>query len=177
MHVSQSRFSLTPTEQARLRLFERYLWHNSEVCNHCFTKVRIVEENEQAARLSETSLRNIPAEYHERTEQGTQEHCGWDNNPRFGTCFCLGCGGDLSASHRDISLEKMKSYAVNLEAYVREHTPLSLDRRRFARELVKQKQRVDTAGKESQIFAVAFVRGLEDAHARSSAAQRDSVSP
>lgn len=164
MQVSTERFDLTPTEQARLRTFKRHLWHNSEVCNHCFTRVRSVERNPKANRLSKTSLRNLPAEHHERTDDGTQEFCGWDDNPRFGTCFCLGCGGDLSASHRDLSLERMKAYAVNLAQYIRNHTPLRLDRQRFARELVRQKARRDTQGRESQIFAVAFVRGLNTSH-------------
>jgi hypothetical protein len=164
MQVSTARFNLTPTEQARLSTFNRHLWHNSEVCNHCFTRVRSVERNPTASRLSKTSLRNLPAEHHERTDKGTQEFCGWDHNPRFGTCFCLGCGGDLSASHRDISLEKMKQYAVNLERYIRKHTSLSLNRERFARELVTQKQRLETSGCESQIFAVAFIRGLNTQH-------------
>jgi uncharacterized protein with PIN domain len=173
MQVSQSRFSLTPTEQARLSTYEKHVWHNSEVCNHCFTKVREVERNPVAARLGPTSLRNVPAEYHERTDDGTQEFCGWDNNPRFGTCFCLECGGDLSASHRDISLERMKTYAVNLEQYVRDHTPLALNRERFARELIRQKRRDGTQGCESQIFAVAFIRGLDTGHQTGHPARAD----
>lgn len=164
MQVSKDRFSLSPTEQARLSTFEKYIWHNSEVCNHCFTRVREVEQNPKAAKLGPTSLRNLPAEFHERTENGSQEFCGWDTNKRFGTCFCEVCGGDLSASHKDIPLEKMKSFAVSLEQYIREHTPVDLDRERFARELVEQQQRLETSGLESQIFAVAFVRGLRTRH-------------
>lgn len=173
MQVSPERFSLSPSEQARLSTYEKYIWHNSEVCNHCFTRVREVERNPKAAKLGPTSLRNLPAEFHERTEDGSQEFCGWDRNKRFGTCFCEECGGDLSASHRYIPLGKMKSYAVNLEQYIREHTPVDLNRERFALELVEQKRRPDTQGCESQIFAVAFVRGLRTHHRNQSRATAD----
>ena len=160
MHVNSTRFNLTDTEQARLRTFEREVWYNSELCNHCFARVREIEANPAAARLSKTSLKNIPADFYERTEQGTQEHCGWDHNRRFGTCFCLECGGDLTASHRDLSREKMKTYAKNLAHYVADHSALQFDPQRFFAELLHQKNRRDTQGRESQMFAVAFVRSI-----------------
>lgn len=161
MNVSSARFDLTSTEKARIGTFKNEIWYNSEVCSHCFSRVREVEANPRAARLSKTSLKNHPASFHERTDLGTQEHHEWDYNTRFGTCFCLECGGDLSASHYQLSRGKMKAFAKNLARYIDAHTSLSLDHRRFFAELLRLKDSANTQGRESQIFAVAFARALQ----------------
>lgn len=161
MHINSDRFNLTETEKARVKTFENEIWYNSECCNNCFSRVREIERNPAEERLSSTSLKNIPADFYERTELGAQEHCGWDYNPRYGTCFCLACGGDLSASHRDLPREKMKEYGKNLARYAKDHTALSFDTYRFFRELLRLKGRRDTQGKETQMFAVAFARAIQ----------------
>lgn len=160
MHVNSSRFNLSPADHRGIALFEREIWQNSEVCNHCFTRVRSIERNPEAERLASTSTRNLPAEFHERTEKGTQEHTPFDTNVRFGTCFCTECGGDLRARHRDLDVEMMLEFANNLCRYVRDHTSLTLDANRFAREIGSLKSRRDTQGRETQVFAVAFARAL-----------------
>lgn len=161
MNISSARFSLTETEKARVQTFKDDLWFNSELCNHCFTRVREIDRNPAAERLSSTSLKNTPADFYERTESGTQEHCGWDHNPRFGTCFCLDCGGDLTASHYEIDIEQMLEFGENLCRYVRDHTALSIDGNQFARELGRLKRQPWAQARESQIFAVAFARALQ----------------
>lgn len=161
MKINSARFNLTPTEKARIKTFEREIWYNSELCNHCFSRVREIEVNYVARRLSKTTLKNHPAAFHERTPLGTQEHHVWDYNQRFGTCFCLECGGDLSASHRDLPREKMKEYGKSLARYAENHTALQFDTHRFFRELLRLKDRRDTQGKETQIFAVAFARAIQ----------------
>lgn len=161
MFIDSDRFNLTDIEKARIKTFEREIWYSSEVCNHCFSRVREVERNPAAERLSPTSLKNIPADFYARTELGTQEHCGWDYNRRFGTCFCLECGGDLSADHRDLPRGKMKRFAKNIARYVANETSVSLDRQRFFAELLRQKNRRDAQGREGQIFAVAFARSIQ----------------
>ena len=161
MNVNSARFNLTPTERARVQTFKDEVWYNSELCNHCFSRVREIEANPAAKRLSENSLKNHPEDFYERTELGTQEHTDWDYNRRFGTCFCLECGGDLTASHHQLDRETMKTFAKNLARYVAEHTALQFDAHRFFTELLRLKDRRDTQGKESQMFAVAFARAIQ----------------
>lgn len=161
MHIDQDRFGLTDTENARIDTFEDYIWYNSEVCNHCFSRVRDIEVNPSAARLSGTSLKNHPATFYERTEIGSQEHHDWDYNQRFGTCFCLDCGGDLTAAHLNLGIEQLLDYAENLCRYVRDETPLQIDPNRFARELGEYKRTPRLQGRDSQMFAAAFARSLQ----------------
>lgn len=160
MHVSPQRFDLTRTDQNGIQAFKRHVWFNSEVCSNCFSRVRAIGDVvavEQDVHTHETFA------FYERTEQGSQEHTPFDENKRYGTCFCENCGADTRPTHRDLAWERMREYAVNLFEYVRDHTPLTIDRERFARQLALHRlERAETAGKESQIFAVAFARSLID---------------
>ncbi|GGO03603.1 hypothetical protein [Haloarcula pellucida] len=169
MNVSTDRFDLDQQDRDGIEAFEEYIWYNSEVCSHCFARVRDVgpEYSNVLRRTSGTEL-DVPDlemttnEWYERTDLGSQEYCPWDNTRRFGTCFCENCGSDTQPGHHQLPWEKMKAFAVNLHAYIRDHTPLSLSKRRFCTELSKLKVgRRDTQGKESQIFAVAFARALQ----------------
>jgi len=171
MNVSTDRFDLDQQDRDGIEAFEEYVWYNSELCSHCFARVRDVgpEYSNILRRTSGTEL-DVPDlemttnEWYERTDIGSQEYCPWDNTKRFGTCFCENCGRDTQPNHHQLSWEKMKEFAVNLYAYIRDHTPLTLSKRRFCTELSKLKvSRRDTQGKESQIFAVAFARGLQTA--------------
>lgn len=169
MHVSTDRFDLDQQDRDGIEAFEEYVWYNSELCSHCFTRVRdIGPEYSKILRQTGKSELDVPDismtvnEWYQRTNHGSQEYCPWDTTRRFGTCFCERCGSDTQPNHLNLDWEKMKSFAVNLHAYIRDHTPLSLSKRRFCTELSKLKLgRRDTQGKESQIFAVAFARALE----------------
>ena len=151
-------FDLTTAEQRRLQQFKDLVWDNSEVCNECFTRVREIERNPARERLAETSLKNPPAEFHERTEHARNEWCGWDNTERYGTTFCLECGSDLSAQSRTRSLEELKDPARNLVEYTIRHTDLNIDGREMARELKRLKSQQDLQGLDTEILAVAWVR-------------------
>jgi len=169
MHVSSDRFDLDTQDRTGIQLFEEYVWYNSEVCSHCFARVRdIGPEYSKVLRRTNGAELDIPDidmtvnEWFKRTDDGSQEHCPWNNTARFGTCFCEKCGGDTRPRHHQLPWSKMKPYAVNLHQYISEWTPLSLDRRRFCRDLARLKLgRSDTQGKESQMFAVAFARALD----------------
>ena len=159
MHVSQERFNLTPTERRGVDDFLEYLWYSSEVCSHCFTRVREIDER-KITRGKNGHIQDT-WEFHERTEHARNEHTPWDRNKRFGTTFCLECGSDTSAHHRDMELEELKPIAQNIYRYTTKHTPLELDHERFGREIRAMKTDPDYQGKESQILAVAFARAKE----------------
>jgi len=159
MHVSQKRFDLTVSDNAGIQAFKKHIWFNSELCSHCFSRVRSVGDT-VSVRMSVHS--HEMNKYYERTELGSQEHTPFDDNKRYGTCFCENCGRDLKPNHKDLSWKRMREFAVNLFEYTRDETSLNLNRENFAKELAHLRlDRRDTAGKESQIFAVAFSRALE----------------
>lgn len=154
--IISDRFDIDP-DSPYLGDFEEYIWYNSELCNNCFTVVRDV--GPEVARSAESQTYYINAWY-ERTDQGSQEHCRGDYNRRHGTCYCLDCGSDLSADHRNCPLEELMSLAIRINAYTRDHTPLSVDHRRFAREVSRMKSHRDKTGYETEILAVAFARSI-----------------
>jgi hypothetical protein len=159
MHVSTDRFALTRADKAGIEAFKKHIWYNSEVCSHCFSRVRAVGET---VTVHKSVHRHEVNKFYERTEQGSQEYTPWDENARYGTCFCTNCGADLQPEHHHLSWETVKSFAVNLYNYTTNHTSLQLNGERFAAELRELRtERLDTAGKESQVFAVAFARALQ----------------
>lgn len=169
MQLRESPFSsdLSKSEEQGVQAFRRWIWHNSELCNECMSRVRDIgpEVSRVLGRGGATQLVHADVEmrtneWYERTELATQEHSPGDHNTRFGTCYCLECGGDLSANHRGKSLEELKPIAANIARYVREHTDLELDVRGFARELRTLKRRPEYQSWETEILAVAFARGL-----------------
>lgn len=155
-----SRFDLTPTEQRRVNQFRDLIWRNSETCNECFSRVREVERNPAAENLAETSVRNIPAEYHERTEYGSSEWCGWDNTARYGTVFCLECGSDLSAQTQSKSMEDLIPVAKNLLEYTNRHTDVKVSGKRMGQEIRELKTQPEFQCRDTQILAVAWARAL-----------------
>ena len=170
-------FDLTTAEQRRLQQFKDLVWYSSEVCNECFTRVREVERNPAQERLADTSVHNLPAEFHERTEHARAEWCGWDNTDRFGTTFCLECGSDLSAQSRTRSLDELKEPARNLVEYTMRHTDLDIAGRAMGRELRRLKSKQDLQGLDTEILAVAWVRAIDRPSIRSSDHSRARQSP
>jgi hypothetical protein len=159
MHVSSDRFDLTRADKAGIEAFKKHVWHNPEVCSHCFSRVRAVGET---VTVHKSVHRHEVNKFYERTETGSQEYTPWDENKRYGTCFCEHCGADLQPEHQNLPWETMKSFAVSLYNYTTNHTSLQLNGERFAAELRELRtQRLDTAGREMQIFAVAFARALQ----------------
>jgi hypothetical protein len=160
MELDTDRFDIGPVERRGIALFKDYVWSNSEVCSHCFTRVRSIGELREV-RMQE--LTHEVNEFYERTEDGSQEHHPFTlPSDRYGTCFCENCGSDTQPRHHHLPWDKMREYSINLYNYVSDHTPLSLSSESFARHLAHLRlERLDTAGRESQIFAVAFARALE----------------
>jgi len=146
MHVSTDRFDLDQQDRDRIEAFEEYIWYSSEVCSHCFACVRDIgpEYSSVLRRTNGTEL-DVPDlelttnEWYERTDLGSQEYTTWDNTQRFGTYFCENCGSDTQPSHHQLPWEKMKAFAVNLHAYIWDHSLLSLNKRRFYTELSQLK--------------------------------------
>jgi len=159
MHVSQSRFDLTKADKAGIQAFLKHIWYNSEVCSNCFSRVRAIGD---IVTVEKDVHSHELAAFYERTENATQEHTPFDvPSARYGTCFCDHCGADLRPDHRDLRWPAMREHAKRLREYTRQHTSLQLSTERFARELTYlHQERDDTAGKESQIFAVSFARAL-----------------
>lgn len=158
MHVSPERFDLDRADKNGVAAFKRYIWTNSEVCSHCFSRVRAIGDITEIHTDLHT---HEVAAYYERTDAGSQEHTPFDTNKRYGTCFCTECGADTQPHHQDLPWERMREYAITLYEYTQTHTPLSLDREAFARELARLRLDVrETSGRESQVFAVAFARAL-----------------
>jgi len=160
MHVSSTRFDCDAADEAGIDTFTDWVRHNSEVCSHCFSRVRDIGDETTIHKSVHTHRVNT---HYQRADAGSQEYTPFDTNTRYGTCFCTNCGRDTRPDHQDLSWALMKSYAVNLATFIDEHTPLTLDRDRFARELAHQRlDRSETCGRESQIFAVAVARAIGD---------------
>lgn len=169
MHVSQDQFDLSPTERRGVDTFKDRIWYNSEVCNSCFSQVRSVGPT-VTKRLREPSEKLLEngepldlemSEWYERTENGSQEYTTWDDNKRFGTCFCLDCGTDCTGNHRHKTVDELKPIAANIYEYITTQTPLDLDHKRFGREIRELKSVPEYQGFETEILAIAFARALE----------------
>lgn len=170
LRVPDSPFELSDDDRHGVETFEDYFWHSSEVCNNCFQQVRSVGEKITRPLNESKDSRHLkdgpPLEleintYYERTDRGSQEHTTWDDNKRFGTCFCLDCGADCTANHGGKSLMELKPLAANIARYTRRHTPLSLDAEAFAGELIDLKRTPKYQDYETEMLALAFARGVE----------------
>jgi len=158
MHVSDQRFDLTKSDKSGIEAFKRWIFYNSELCSHCFSRVRSVGDTVSVSMAVHTHEIN---KFYERTETGSQEYTRFDTNKRYGTCFCENCGSDLQPAGHQVPWEKLREFAVNIYQYTTEHTPLHLDREKFSKTVAHLKlDRRDTQGKEGQILAVAFARSL-----------------
>lgn len=150
-------------------LFEELVWHNSELCNSCFTQVRSIgpEHTKTLEEPPEKCLEDSPPvemtiyEWYKRTEDGTQEHTTWDHNRRFGTCYCRKCGSDCNGNHRNKSVEELKPLAKNIFVYVSNQTDHELDGKRFGREIRELKTLRSAQGHETEVVAIAFARALK----------------
>ncbi len=167
MQLRESPFDLGGAEERGVRVFETAIWQNSELCNECFTRVRDIGPEYSSvlrrtgdARLEVPDLELTTNEWFERTPDGRQEHAPGDANRRFGTCWCLNCGGDLSADHRDKPLDALLSLVEPLVAYVDEHTDHDLDRQEFEDELTELKRTPEFQSWETEMLAVAFARAV-----------------
>lgn len=160
MHISQQRFDLDRADKSGVQAFLKHVWYSSEVCSNCFTQVRSV--GDVVRKSMDDHTHELPA-YYERTEDASQEYTPFgEPSDRYGTCFCDNCGADTQPQHRDLPWERMREYALHLYEFADSETPLTLSRERFARHLAHLRlDRRDTAGRESQVFAVAFARALE----------------
>lgn len=150
-------FFLSDVEKARLELFWDYIWTNSELCCNCFTKVRDIGPEISRPADSQTYYLNL---WYERTEQGSQEYAPGDENKRYGQCYCRSCGWDLTANHRNKSLEDLIELAHGICVYTNSDTPISVDRRTFARVVGRLKQHRNKQGCETEILAVGFARSI-----------------
>lgn len=162
-------FDTTVEDELGYQLFREAFWQNSEICNACFTRVRDVGPKVEK-RLGDSDqhalLRHGPTmkleinQWFERTDYGSQEHHTWDKNKRFGTCFCLECGSDCTANHRNKSIDELKPLAANIFKFAKKHTPHDMDHKRFGREIRKLKKKPEAQGYETEILALSFARAL-----------------
>lgn len=155
--ISSDRFALSPSDRAGIEAWTEHIWHNAEVCNHCFTKIREIEHVKR--RVGKNQQKSVQWEIHERTENATNEHTPWDDDTH-GTTFCLRCGRDTRATHGDMGIDDLTPLLVNLDEFVTAHTALYIDGEQLVRELVPLLRRRDTQGRETQCISVAFARSL-----------------
>lgn len=169
MNIPQDRFELTPTERNGVDTFKDYIWHSSEVCNSCFMQVRSVgpkvtkrlQEPDEKLLENGTPVGMELNQWYERTDNASQEHTTWDNNKRFGTCFCLDCGTDCTGNHRHKTIDELKPLAANIYEYVILKTPLELNHTEFGKSIRELKEVPEYQGYETEILAIAFARALE----------------
>lgn len=171
MQFSDSPFQLDASDECGVKIFRELLWQNSEVCNNCFAQVRdIGPEYSNILRRTGDAKLDVPDlelttnEWYERTESGSQEHSTFDNNRRHGQCYCLECGSDLSADHRDRPLDELRELAQSIVAYISRETAHDIDAERFLDELETLKRTPENQSWETEILAVSFARGLQSQH-------------
>jgi hypothetical protein len=155
-----------PTDgiEGEIQTFEDAIWHSPETCNECFTRIRVVDRRESA--LAATSVRNRPAAHHERTEHATAEWPGFaDDDPidRYGVTFCGECGADGRRWSDTKSLDELTAQAKNLAEYTLRATPYDVDCGVMGETLGQLKRRDDLQGRDAQILAVAWARGVQAA--------------
>jgi len=159
MHVSKERFDLSTTDKVGIDTFEEWIRHNSEVCNHCFSRVRAIGEEQSVRKDIHTHHVN---DFYERTDNGTQENHPFQlPSNRYGTTFCRACGGDLAAGSKNIPFPQFKEYALNIHEYIKRHTPLSMDHVYFGREAARLKRQPEHQGRGRELLALAFARALD----------------
>ena len=168
--LSDLPFETTTEDELGYQLFREKFWHSSEICNSCFKRVRSVgppvtkqlgKSDQHAILRHGPTLKMEINQWYERTDFGSQEHHTWDVNTRFGTCFCLECGSDCTANHRQKSIDELKPLAANIFRYTKKYTPHDLDHKRFGREIRDLKKTPEAQGYETEILALAFARALK----------------
>jgi len=163
MNVSSERFDLSQSDKRGIGAFTEYLWHNGEICNECFARVRAIGD-EQIVH-GDVHRHQINA-YYERTEDGSQEHTPFESPAdRYGTCFCEDCGAasETGLSDSDSSLDELGEYITRIGRYFIAETPHSVDGTELARVMRRLKQVPENGGYDTEILAVATAHALEPA--------------
>ena len=148
-----------------LEVFRKQIWENTEVCNGCFQRIRSVgpKVERQLGESGDRRLRDGPPltlevnEWHERTEQATQEWTPWDHNSRYGTCFCVDCGSDGAARDDTLSVNELTRCGRRIVRYLCQHTAYHADSETFGRVLGKLCRIDENAGYDTEKLAVATV--------------------
>lgn len=146
------------TDDPRVDTWYAWAWANPELCNNCFTQVRDIGDKRRVARSDWFMEINA---FYERTERGSQEHDPYTSAAnRFGQCYCLECGSDLSAQDNDLSIPRMLDRLGTLADYIDQRSPLDFDRDIAERTIRDLKAVHDNGGYDTEIFCVAFCRAV-----------------
>lgn len=151
-------FETRPDDRRGYEVFKDVIWYNRELCSNCFCHVRNI--GPEIERWMGASYQVINA-YYERTEQGSQEYTQWDDNTRYGTCFCTECGADCTGDHRNTSYEDLIPLVRNIFVYTQRCTDHSLDKSRLAQDVSDLMSIRNSTGYETEVMAIAFARALE----------------
>lgn len=171
MQLRESPFDTDKIDEAGIAAFEQYLWYSSEICNGCYSRVRSVgpKKKQMLEEPDEKMLHHYDEsppqtmeinEWYKRTDLGTQEYSSFDDNKRFGTCYCKNCGSDCSSFDEVPTKQALKDMAERIAEYCNEHTPLAVDVERMIRETDDLKSIPQTDGWDTEILAVSFSRAL-----------------
>ncbi|MFB1066456.1 hypothetical protein [Natrinema sp. H-ect4] len=169
MQLRKSPFDVTKIDESRIDDFKECIWYNSEICNGCFSRVRLVgpkvsktleEPTEKMLEDNGPLQRMESNEWYERTELGSQEYSSFDTNKRFGTCYCKNCGSDCSSFDEIPTKQALTDMAERIAEYANEHTELDVDRDHLVDEAAELKAIPQTDGWDTEILAVAFSRAL-----------------
>jgi len=155
--------------QGSLQVFKDHIWQNSELCNNCFQQIRTIGPvREKRLEVSGTRLLHHGRpmlvefhEWHERTEHGTQEHTPWDSD-RYGTCFCLECGSDGTATGETLPLATLVTYGKRIVRYLNTRTHHRVSGERFGKVLKLLASIDDNSGYDTEKLAVATVAALDE---------------
>jgi len=150
-------------DHGELKAFKQQIWHNSEICNWCYSRIRSVGPvvKRELSESGDRRLRDGPPlrldvnAWHERTATGSQEHTRWDHNRRHGTCFCLECGSDGAAPSHTRSLDDLAACGQRIVEYLTQQTPYRADSQRFADVLDKLSSIDENAGYGTEKLAAA----------------------
>lgn len=177
MHVPNLTFpdEFTRPDRNAISVFKKHIWHNREVCNHCFQQIKAIGDT-KTKQLGTSANRPLEygqplameiTDYYERTEHGEQAHTPWDElegNRRFGTCFCLDCGAEASAPSHSVDLRTLKDHGKKIIRYLNRKTRYECFGSDFAEALITLKQVPENTGYDTEILAVATAYSLKSTH-------------
>jgi len=147
-----------------LETYQNKVLQNPEICNNCFTRVREVGDLVEITKRAWTLEVN---EFFERTTEGSQEHDPHGETvERFGRCYCLNCGSDLSGQNHTVSVDTMTERAKRLVTYLIDETEHYCDGTAVGRTIRDLKGRWENQGYDTEIYAVAIVNGLRHGSAK-----------
>ena len=148
--------------QRRVAIIKKAILHSSEVCDGCFSRVRIIGDIVEIRTGEHIHER---ATVYERTDLGSQEHSPFETAAdRYGTCFCEGCGSavDDGLGRGNRSKEELTGMLRNAAEHILRHSDHDLSGERAGRTLNRLVAEPDNTGYDTELLVASLAVGLED---------------